>query len=83
MAARSRGHRPEAPAVRPYASRASAREATLLHYVADRLPRCRATFYPDEDHRQPRLRHVRDILQALMPSAMRGFGRETRPIRPC
>ncbi len=39
--------------------------ARLAHYLADRIPRCQATFYPGEGHTDPLTQHIHDIMDSI------------------
>lgn len=40
--------------------------AMLAHHIADHVPGCQATFYPNEDHTGPLTKHIHEIMTAIV-----------------
>jgi pimeloyl-ACP methyl ester carboxylesterase len=40
--------------------------AMLAHYIADHLPDCEATFYPNEGHTEPLTKHISEIMTRVV-----------------
>jgi pimeloyl-ACP methyl ester carboxylesterase len=46
----------------------------LARYMAGRLPTCKATFYPDEDHTGPLTKHIDEIMAMVVRASQSALG---------
>jgi pimeloyl-ACP methyl ester carboxylesterase len=43
--------------------------AALAHHIADHVPNCEATFYPDEGHIEPLMKHMDEIMAKVVDTS--------------